>query len=338
MSILKILTETGNLPIGHFKITFKKLVDGELLPIEAAAFLIALKMKKESAQEIGEAACYLRQKALQITLQQREMILDTCGTGGAGFNKLNISTAVFFIAAAAGVPVAKHGNRAASGRCGSADVLEAMGIKIDTPPEKMKAVFEKTRMAFLFAPLYHPALKNLAPVRKELGVRTIFNLLGPLCNPYFPTHQVMGVSSNELVLPMAKALSMVRLKRGFVVHSGGLDEASLHADTELIEIKNSKIIGRRRVSPKDFGLKKAVLKKLEVKNTPAENAAHIQAILEGKEMGPQRDMVLMNAALALFSTGRAKNFREAADMAASLIDQGAVAGKIKEFKEAVAHA
>jgi len=338
MNILKVLTETGSLPIGHFKITFKKLVDGELLPIEAAAFLVALKMKKENAQEIGEAARYLREKAVPVIVQQREMILDTCGTGGAGFNKLNISTAVFFIAAAAGIPVAKHGNRAASGRCGSADVLEAMGIKIDTPPEKMKEVFEKMRMAFLFAPLYHPALKNLAPVRKELGIRTIFNLLGPLCNPYFPTHQVMGVSSKELSLPMAKALSMVRLKRGFVVHCGGLDEASLHDQTELIEIKNSKVLGRRRVSPEDFGLKKVSLRKLEVKNTPAENAGHIQAILDGKEKGPQRDMVLMNAALAVYCTGRSKSFREAAQYAASLIDEGKVTKKIQEFKEAVANA
>lgn len=338
-ALLKLLTETGTLPIVHFKKAFQRLVDGELLPIEAAAFLVAIKMKKENAQEIGEAARYLRQKAVQMTFsQERPIVLDTCGTGGSGFNKLNVSTAVFFIAASAGIPVAKHGNRAASGRCGSADVLEALGIKIDLPVQAMQHVFEKTNMAFLFAPLYHPALKALAPIRKELGVRTIFNLLGPLCNPYFPTHQVMGVSSKELLRPMAEALALLKIKRAYVLHAGGLDEASVHADTEYIEIKMGKVLAQKRLSCSQAGVKKVPLRSIEACNKPQENARQILEIFSGKAAGPQRDMILLNAAFAFMITGKCRTFRDGVAYAASLIERGEVMKKYQQFKEAVLNA
>lgn len=338
-SALKVLTETGDISLAQFKGAFKTLVDGDLPPLEAAAFLAALRMKKENSREIGEAARYVREKAVPVHFQERPpMVFDTCGTGGSGFNKLNVSTAAFFVLAGAGIAVAKHGNRAASGRCGSADVMEALGINITVSPEAMRRVFEKTGMAFLFAPLYHPVLKNVAGLRKELGIRTIFNLLGPLCNPYFPTHQVLGVSTKELLIPMAEALAMAGITRAFVVHSGGFDEASLHAPTDIVEVRNSRVVGRKRLTPRSCGFKEVSLSALQVNNTPAENAAHVLAIFNGTEKGPQHNLVALNAALGLVLAGKHSSFKGAVRHAAALIAGGKALQKVEELKEALSHA
>jgi len=339
LSALRTLTETGDISPAQFKGAFKALVDGELPPLEAAAFLAALRMKKENSREIGEAARYVREKAVPVRFEERPpMIFDTCGTGGSGFNKLNVSTAAFFVLAGAGIAVAKHGNRAASGRCGSADVMEALGINIAVSPEAMRRVFEKTGMAFLFAPLYHPVLKNVAGLRKELGIRTIFNLLGPLCNPYLPTHQTLGVSRKELLIPMAEALAVLGISRAFVVHSGGFDEASLHASTDIVEVRGSNVSGRKRLAPESFGFKKVSLAGLTVENTPAGNAACILAIFNGTEKGPQHDLVALNAALGLVLAGKHSSFKGAVRQAAALIAGGKALQKVEELKEALSHA
>ena len=332
--ILRRLVEERDLPISLFKREFEALVEGNLSVAEASAFLIALKMAGETTVQLTEAARFLRKKAL-VMRAGRGIILDTCGTGGSGFNKLNISTAVFFILSSAGIKVARHGNRAASGRCGSADVMEALGIPVTIKPVYMKKVFERTGMAYLFAPFYHPALKNLAGLRKELGVRTIFNILGPMCNPYLVKYQILGVSKRDLLLPMAEALCKLGTKNAFIVHSGGLDEASLHAPVEVAIVKNSRVRGRKVYFCKDFGLKRASLKDIEVKNTPKINSRMILDIFSGKLRDAHSDMVILNASLGYVLSGKASSFKEAVRSIKQMISRGDVLRKYKYFKKEV---
>ena len=328
-----------SLTFSETKKVFDEIFAHKATSTQVAAFLMALKMKGENEDEIAAAATVVRKKAKKLAISGKlieiedtgETILDTCGTGGSGLNKFNISTAVAFVVSAAGIKVAKHGNRAMSSSCGSADVLEELGIKIDVSPAVMKEAIKKVGIGFLYAPLYHPALKEVAQIRKELGVRTIFNILGPLCNPAHATHQLLGVYSEELVGVMAKVLKKVGVKRAFVVWSKDLgDEVSLSSKTTVAFLDNKKIKHLELV-PSDFGLKRVSLKKIEVRNVK-KSAKMIDDIMNGKRGGP-RDIVLANAGCCLYLASKARSLKEGVKLAAKLIDEGKAKDKVLGFRK-----
>lgn len=337
-AILK-LTRKESLKFSQAKEVFNEIFAHKVSPAQVAAFLTALKMKGENEDEIGAAATVIRKKAKKLDIHGKlveiedtgETILDTCGTGGSGLNKFNISTAVAFVVSAAGIRVAKHGNRAMSSSCGSADVLEELGIKIDVSPSVMKKAIQKVGIGFLYAPLYHPALKEVAKIRREMGIRTIFNVLGPLCNPAHATHQLLGVYSEELVMVLAKVLKKLGIKKAFVVWSKDLgDEVSLSDKTTVAFLDNKKI-SKLKLSPSDFGLKRVSLKKIEAKSV-AMSAKMVNDIMNGKEGGP-RDIVLANAACCLYLAGKARNLKQGVKLGAGLIDQGKVREKVLAFRK-----
>ncbi|MDD4955032.1 MAG: anthranilate phosphoribosyltransferase, partial [Candidatus Omnitrophica bacterium] len=268
------LTKRENLSFDETKEIFENIFARRSTPSQVAAFLVALKMKGEAEDEIFAAATVIRHLSRKVSVKnsfvgielEDEQVLDTCGTGGSGVDKFNISTAVAFVVAAAGIKVAKHGNRAMSSSCGSADVMEALGIKIDVEPSVMAQAIKTAGIGFLYAPLYHPVLAEVASIRKEIGVRTIFNILGPLCNPALATHQVMGVYKKELVRPIANVLKKLGVKYALVVNSEDLkDEVSLGGKTQVAEVINQKIKSLS-LKPSDFGLKKVNAKEIEVKS------------------------------------------------------------------------
>ncbi|MFH1772709.1 MAG: anthranilate phosphoribosyltransferase [Candidatus Omnitrophota bacterium] len=317
---------------------FKEIFDNKATHSQIAAFLVALRMKGETEEEISAAADIIRNKALKLNIRESslsksnsdEVIFDTCGTGGSGVNKFNISTAVSFIVSASGIKVAKHGNRAMSSSCGSADVFEDLGIKIDASLEAMQETIKKTGIGFLYAPLYHPALKEVAAIRRELGIRTIFNILGPLCSPVYATHQLLGVFDKSLVEKMARVLRKLGTKKAFVVCGRDLkDEITLTGETEVCFLSNRKI-RKFTLRPFDFGLKKIKLKDILVKNVK-ESTVIIKNILKGQK-GPARDIVLANASSCFYILGKVKNFREGVSMGASLIDSKAAYKKYEYFK------
>lgn len=337
--IINKLAARQNLSFEEAKEVFENIFTHKLSHSQIASFLTALTIKGETEEEIFAAATVIRQKATRISVKGEfigmefddEPILDTCGTGGSGINKFNISTAVAFVIASCGIKVAKHGNRAMSSNCGSADVLDELGIKIDVNQNIMAESIKKIGIGFLYAPLYHPALKEVAGIRKELGIRTIFNILGPLCNPAFATHQVLGVYRKDLVKVIAMVLKKLALKKALVVHSKDLkDEVSLNGETTAALLDNKKI-KYLSLHPSDFGLKKVNIKELEVKNV-TQSAELIKEILNGKKNGP-RDVVLANASCCLYVVGKVHNFKEGVRLAASLIDEGKAKNKLQEFKD-----
>jgi len=332
------LTKREDLSFEETKEIFENIFARRVTPSQVAAFLIALKMKGESEDEILAAATVIRHLAKKVSVKssfvgiefEDEQILDTCGTGGSGVNKFNVSTAVSFVVAAAGIKVAKHGNRAMSSSCGSADALEALGIKIDVEPSLMAESIKTTGIGFLYAPLYHPVLAEVASIRKEIGVRTIFNILGPLCNPAFATHQVLGVYRKELVKPMAAVLKKLGVKYALIVHSEDLkDEVSLGGTTLAAELTNRKIKSFS-LRPSDFGLKKVNVRDIEVKNSAA-SAKLINDTLSGKLL-PARNIVLANASSCFYILGKSKTFKEGVKLAADIIDSGRAKDKLAEFK------
>jgi len=332
------LTKREGLSFEETKEIFEDIFSRKATPSQVSAFLVALKMKGESEDEILAAATVVRRLAKKVSVKSNfvgieledEQVLDTCGTGGSGVNKFNVSTAVSFIVAAAGIKVAKHGNRAMSSSCGSADVLEALGIKIDVEPSIMVESIKATGIGFLYAPLYHPVLAEVAAIRKEIGVRTIFNILGPLCNPAFATHQVLGVYRKELVKPIAAVLKKLGVKYAFVVYSKDLkDEVSLGAETVAAQLSNQKI-KNFCLKPSDFGLKKVSIKDIEVKNAVS-SAKLINDVLDGKKL-PARDVVLANASCCFYLLGKSATFKEGVKLAAGLIDSGRAKNKLEEFK------
>jgi anthranilate phosphoribosyltransferase len=256
-----------------------------------------------------------------------ERMVDTCGTGGDASNTFNISTAAAIVAAAAGARVAKHGNRAASSQCGSADVLEALGVRIDLPFERYGRAIREIGIGFLFAQAAHTATRHAAAARKQIGVRTIFNLLGPLTNPAGAQAQVLGVFSTEVIDLVAATLAELGAEHAFVVHgAGGLDEISISGDTQVAEIKHG-VVRRFTLTPEEFGVSRAPLESLRG-GTAAENAAIIRRVLNG-EAGPPRDIVVINAAAAFVAAGVAPNFREAANLAGETISSGTAADKLR---------
>jgi len=313
------------------------ILTGQATDAQIAALLVALHMKGETVEEIvgfaeaiRAAAAPLvlrRDSALDVSDTERDALVDTCGTGGDASGTFNISTATALTVAGAGVRVAKHGNRSVTSKCGSADVMEALGINIYLSPAQVAACLDEVGIAFLFAPSMHSAMKYVQPARRELRLRTVFNLLGPLTNPANASAQVVGVYSAELVEKVAEALSMLGLTRALVVHgSDGLDEITVTGPTRIAEVRNG---GVRcyEVTPEQFGIERSPLESL-MGGDAAENAAIIRAILSG-ERSAKRDVVLLNAAAALVAAGRADGIAEGLPMAKQSIDSGKAAEKLE---------
>jgi anthranilate phosphoribosyltransferase len=296
------------------------ILEGEASAAQIAALFVALRMKGESADEIAAAARSLRKHCDAIHPDVDGPLLDTCGTGGDGLHTFNISTAAAIVAAASGVAVAKHGNRAVSSKAGSADVLEALGVRIDLAPQQVVKCIEEVGIGFLFAPSHHGAMRHAAPVRRELGVRTLFNLLGPLSNPASASHQLVGVFDPARLVQMAQALGSLGLTAAWVVHGeGGLDEVSPSGASSVAEWADGKV-REFEVRPSDFGLSDVPVEAL-AGGGAARNAEIIRDVLDGAQ-GPPRVAVLLNAAAALRVTGLAGDLRAAAERAAEAIDRG----------------
>jgi anthranilate phosphoribosyltransferase len=316
-----------------------EVLTGQCTDAQIAGLLVALRMKGETVEEIVGFAEAIRVVAQPLPIQQnstvdvsdteRDALVDTCGTGGDASGTFNISTATAFVAAGAGVRVAKHGNRGLTSKCGSADVMEALGLNINLPPERLAACLKEVGMAFLFAPAMHSAMKFVQPARRELKLRTVFNLLGPLTNPAHASAQVVGVYSAELVDKLAEALSMLGLRRALVVHGmDGLDEITITGPTRIAEVREGNI-RTYEVTPEEFGMKRAPIDAISGGDAAA-NAAIIRAVLSG-ENSARRDVVLLNAAAALVAAGKADHLTDAITSAARSIDSGAAARKLHEL-------
>lgn len=306
------------------------IMSGEATPAQIGAFLVAFRLKGETIDEVTGFARVMRDKATRITPQAYPLV-DTCGTGGDGRNTFNISTVAAFVAAAGGAHIAKHGGRAASSRAGSADVLTALGVNIETPPDIITVCIDEIGIGFMFAPAMHAAMKYAAGPRRELGIRTVLNLLGPLTNPASTTAQVMGVYSDHVVETAAHVLNNLGAERAFVLHSrDGLDEIATTAPTHIAEVKDGQV-SSYDITPEDVGLPRASLDDLKGGDAD-ENAAIVRSILQG-EQGPRRDIVLVNAGAAIVAGGKAEDFREGIDIAARAIDSGAAQGKLEALVE-----
>ena len=307
----------------------------ELTPVQTGAFLAGLRAKGVVAEELAAMAAVLRDACPLPCPRPDLLMVDTCGTGGDGADTFNISTAVAFTAAACGVKVAKHGNRSASGKVGSADVLEGLGLNLKAPLQTVVDAIAGTGVTFLFAPAWHPALVNLAPLRRSLGVRTVFNLLGPLVNPLRPQAQVLGVARPDLLDTMAGALQRLGVDRSIVVHgAGGLDEGSLAGDNALRLIEAGQITSRS-LAPEDFGLTSAPLEALRGGDLNV-NQAILEAVLQGRGSEAQRDAVALNTALVLWSSGLETDLRQAAAKAVSVLDAGLPWQRLIALREALA--
>lgn len=310
------------------KAVMGEMMDGTATHAQMGAFLAALRMKGESIDEITGSALAMREKG--IHLQHVLDVMDIVGTGGDEVGTFNISTTTAFVVAAGGVPVAKHGNRSVSSKSGAADVLEKLGINITITAEHSRKILEEIGLCFMFAQTYHSSMKNVAPVRKEMGVRTIFNILGPLANPAGANLQLMGVYDENLVEPLAKVLSNLGVKRGMVVHGcDGLDEATLTTRTKICEIKED-VLSSYYLDPMELGLSYCTLDEL-IGGDAEENAKITRSILNGSEQGPKRDIVVLNAALCLYLAGKAETIKDALSLARDIIDSGAAMNILEEF-------
>lgn len=304
----------------------EEIMDGEATPAQVAAFVVGLRMKGETPDEIAGLAMAMRAKGVRIDPGAE---LDTCGTGGDGSHSFNISTAAAFVAAAAGVRVAKHGNRAMSSRCGSADVLESLGVRLDMQPGDVGRCILDVGIGFLFAPTFHPAMKHAAGPRREIGVRTVFNILGPLCNPAGARAQLLGVPEPALVGTMGGVLQRLGCRRAMVVHGeDGLDEVTLSGETMVCELRDGRL-QRYSLTPRDFGLPPVSKDRIEG-GTGEDNAAIMRGVLAG-EPGPYFDVVLANAAAALYVSGVASSVREGAEMARALLLSGQVMERLEHL-------
>jgi len=311
-----------------------EIMSGETTATQNAAFLAALSTKSTKAETIDEiAGCAAAMRAHALKVVHDMQVMDIVGTGGDGAQSFNISTTSALVAAAGGIKVAKHGNRAASSKCGTADCLEALGVNIDQPPEKCEKLLREVGICFLFAQKYHLSMKYVGAIRRELGIRTVFNILGPLTNPATPAMQLLGVYSESLVEPLARVLQSLGVSRGMVVYGQDkLDELSLSAPTTVCEFRDG-AFDSYVIAPEDFGLARCQKSDL-VGGTPEENAAITRAILAGSERGPKRDAVLLNAGAALYVGGKAASLKEGVLLAAELIDSGAALQKLEAFRVA----
>lgn len=327
-AVIAKLADKADLSEQEVEEVMRTIMEGQATPAQIAAILMGLRVKGETVEEIAGAVRAMRAKATRIRLGAAKVV-DTCGTGGDGAHTFNISTTTAFVVAGAGLTVAKHGNRSVSSKCGSADVLSALGVKIDLPAEAVAEGIDAVGVGFLFAPLYHSAMKHCAAPRQELGIRTLLNIMGPLSNPAGATLQVVGVYEERLTELLAKVLVHLGTQHCFVVHGmDGLDEISVTGKTVVAEGKAG-VVTRYVVEPKDFGVERASMKAL-VGGTAERNAEITREILQGRR-GPQRDIVCMNAAPALVAGGLAKTLRDGCALAAQTIDSGKAIAKLDQL-------
>ena len=324
------LSKKQDLTYAEAETVMDEIMSGQATPVQMSAYLTALSLKGETIDEITASAAGMRAHCIKL-LHDMD-VLEIVGTGGDGSNSFNISTTSSLVIAAGGVPVAKHGNRAASSKSGAADVLEALGVKITLTPERSAEILKKSNICFLFAQNYHIAMKYVAPIRKELGIRTVFNILGPLSNPAGANMELMGVYDQALVEPLAQVMANLGVNRGMVVYGqDSLDEISMCAPTSVCEIKDGKFTSYE-ITREQFGYEKCEKGAL-TGGTPAENAEITKAILKGEERGPKRQAVCLNAGAALYIAGKAASMEEGVKLAESLIDNGAALKKLEEFVE-----
>ena len=321
------LTKKEDLTALEAKECMNEIMDGKASEVQMSAYLTALSLKGETIEEITGSASGMREHCIKLLHDQE--VLEIVGTGGDGSNSFNISTTSSIVIAAGGVPVAKHGNRAASSRCGAADVLEALGVNIDNKPAHSANVLKQTNMCFLFAQNYHIAMKYIAPIRRELGIRTVFNILGPLTNPAGANMQVMGVYEEGLVEPLAKVLCNLGVKRAMVVYGqDGLDEISLSSPTTVCEVKDG-CFTTYVITPEEFGLTRCKKEDL-LGGTPQQNAKITLDILNGVP-GPKREAVLLNAGAGLYVAGKCQTLQQGVDLVKELIDSGQAKEKLEQF-------
>lgn len=322
------LSKKEDLTYKEAETVMNEIMSGEATPVQMSAYLTALSLKGETIDEITASAAGMRDHCVKL-LHDMD-VLEIVGTGGDGANSFNISTTSALVIAAGGVPVAKHGNRAASSKSGAADVLEALGVKITVSPEESARILKKINICFLFAQNYHFAMKYVAPIRKELGIRTVFNILGPLSNPAGANMELMGVYDETLVEPLAQVMAKLGVVKGMVVYGQDkLDEISMSAPTTVCEIRDG-WFQSYQIRPEQFGYNSCAKEEL-AGGTPEENAQITRDILEGREKGPKRQAVCLNAGASLYITGKAKTIEEGVRMAESLIDSGAAVKKLEEF-------
>ena len=322
------LLENRDLTRAEARETMHEIMRGEATQAQIAGFLVALRAKGETAEEITGCAEAMREHVLPVHPVRPDLV-DTAGTGGDGKHTLNISTAAALVAASAGAGVAKHGNRAASSQTGSADVLEALGFNLDLPPGRIAQSIDELGFGFMFAQAHHPAMKHAAQVRRELGTRTVFNVLGPLTNPARARAQVVGVYSRSLVRPIAEALAQLGARRAFVVHgAGGIDELSPIGPSFVCEVVDGGVL-ERTIDPDELGVERCSLEAL-AGGAPAENAAAIRRVFGGERGGP-RDAILLNAAGAIAAAGHAEDLLEGMAVARQALDSGAASARLEEL-------
>lgn len=328
---LNLLLNRQDLTHDQMLVVMQQVMGGELTPAQIAALLVALRMKGETVDEIAAAAMVMRALSTKVNVEDTTHLIDTCGTGGDGIQTFNVSTVSAFVAAAAGAKVAKHGGRSVSSTCGSADVLEALGVNVNLTPEKVADCVNQIGIGFMFAPNHHSAMKHAAPVRRELGVRTIFNLLGPMTNPASSKRQVMGVFDKNLTTKLAQVLQKLGSEHVLVVHGAdGMDEISFTGDTFVAELKDGKI-SEYTVNPQTFGLATHALQDIQIQNAE-ESKAMILDVLENQTQCKNkaaRDIVLLNAGAAIYVAGVAISLMDGIQKAQAAIDNGSALVKLK---------
>ena len=333
--ILNQLLNRQDLSSAQMLETMHQVMGGELTPAQISAFLIALRCKGETVDEIAAAATVMRELSTKVAIKNTEHLVDTCGTGGDGIQTFNVSTVSAFVAAAAGAKVAKHGGRSVSSTCGSADVLEALGVNVNQSAEQVAKCVDEIGIGFMFAPNHHSAMKHAAPVRKELGIRTLFNLLGPLTNPAAARRQVMGVFDKSLTGKLAQVLQKLGSEHVLVVHGAdGMDEISFTGDTFVAELKDGKI-SEYTLNPAQFGLKIHALKSIRVENAEQSKAIILDVLAGKSAAGTQsaaRDIVLLNAGAAIYAAGLQPNIHAGVEHAAKMIDSGEALAKLEALK------
>ncbi|MBE0479320.1 anthranilate phosphoribosyltransferase [Candidatus Aerophobetes bacterium] len=328
---LSMLVQRKNLSKAQAKEVMSEIMQGKTTSSQIAAFLTALRMKKETVEEITGMAEEMMDKAVSFPWNGG-ILVDTCGTGGDGIGTFNVSTSCVFVVAASGVKVAKHGNRALSSMCGSADVLEELGVKLEISPDLVKKSLEEIGVGFLYAPFFHPAMKYALHPRREIGIRTVFNILGPLTNPLRANVRLLGVYSSSLLFTIACVVSHLGVKRAFIVRGeDGLDEVSVTSSTKVVELREGEIIGYS-IEPEKLGLRRWSLSSLKGGDRKV-NAGIMRNILSGKEKGAKRDMVLINSAFCLLGAGVASNPEEGVEIAAFCIDSGKAVKKLDDLIE-----
>jgi anthranilate phosphoribosyltransferase len=327
---INILLKGEDLSFEHATDLLDMIFEGQVLEAQTAAFLTAMRIKGPKAPEVAGLAKSLRSHAVKVETGI-ENLVDVVGTGGAVVKTFNVSTAAALVAAGAGVYVAKHGNRAITSKCGSADVLAELGVKIDPGPEVVAECIKQAHIGFMFAPMFHPAMKYVQPIRKSLGFRTVFNILGPLANPADVPALVLGVAEEGLMDMMAEALKMLGARYAMVVHSNGLDEISIATTTKILELKDGQII-KKDLNPKNIGMKLADLEGLTV--TDAKSSASIlKDVLSGKENGPCKDIVILNSAAAIIAAGMADDFTSAIKIAETSVSEGKASACLEKLIE-----